>query len=72
MVGTGLADGYVYEKKKEWKYNNGLHVTDKEYVEEYSRCTAIVLGRKESKIRLGKDGRWRVEHSSVAFYYWQK
>ena len=76
VIGVQLSDGYVYEKEKKWMYQNGLYAKDREYVEHYNYCMAVVLGRnKENRIRFeerpDKELKgWRVEYGSVAFYTW--
>ena len=79
VIGVQLSDGYIKWKEREQRCKNGLYSTDREYVEEYSRCMAVVLGRnKENRVWFEKrrpdrrkDG-WRVEYGSAAFYHWFK
>ena len=77
VIGCLLSDGYSYERKEEQHYENTLYATDLEYVKHFSRCMAIILGRKENKIQYrerpkrGEKG-WIVQYGSAAFHYWWK
>ncbi|MDT7877870.1 MAG: hypothetical protein RQ862_04870, partial [Candidatus Caldarchaeales archaeon] len=51
VIGVKVGDGYTYRRRRTIKgYNDvwiGLKAKDKEFVEEFARCLAKVLGRKQ-------------------------
>jgi intein-encoded DNA endonuclease-like protein len=53
VIGVKVGDGYTYRVRSVRKgYNDvmiGLEARDREFVEEFGRCLAIVLGRKPIK-----------------------
>jgi intein-encoded DNA endonuclease-like protein len=73
VVGVVLGDGYVGKKSRVRKgYNEvmiGLEAKDKEFVEEFGRCLAKVLGRKQKRLRFRDDvGKYAVEVGSKTLY----
>ena len=73
VIGVVLGDGYASKKKRVIKgYNHvwiGLEAKDKEFVEEFARCLAKVLGRRQIWPRYGRSsGRYVVEVESKTLY----
>jgi len=73
VIGVKVGDGYTYRRRRTIKgYNHvwiGLKAKDKEFVEEFARCLAKVLNRRE--IRPGyrrSSGRYVVEVKSKTLY----
>ncbi|MDT7878147.1 MAG: LAGLIDADG family homing endonuclease, partial [Candidatus Caldarchaeales archaeon] len=73
VIGVKVGDGYAYRRRRTIKgYNHvwiGLKAKDKEFVEEFTRCLAKVLNRRE--IRPGyrrSSGRYVVEVKSKTLY----
>jgi intein-encoded DNA endonuclease-like protein len=73
VIGVKVGDGYAYRRRRTIKgYNHvwiGLKAKDKEFVEEFARCLAKVLNRRE--IRPGyrrSSGRYVVEVKSKTLY----
>jgi intein-encoded DNA endonuclease-like protein len=73
MIGVVLGDGYAYRKRRAIKgYRDvvvGLKAMDREFVEEFARCLAEVLGRKQIRPRF-RDyvGKYVVEVKSKTLY----
>jgi intein-encoded DNA endonuclease-like protein len=68
-----VGDGYTYRRKHAIKYYNnvkiGLKARDREFVEEFGRCLAKVLGRREIRPRYRRSsGRYVVEVESKTLY----
>jgi intein-encoded DNA endonuclease-like protein len=59
VIGVKVGDGYTYRRRRTIKgYNDvwiGLKAKDKEFVEEFARCLAKVLGRKQIRPRFRDD-----------------
>jgi hypothetical protein len=57
VIGAKVGDGYVSKKNRVRKcYNDamiGLKAKDKEFVEEFARCLAKVLGRRGENRTIG-------------------
>jgi intein-encoded DNA endonuclease-like protein len=73
VIGAKVGDGYVSKKSRVRKcYNDvmiGLKAKDKEFVEEFDRCLAKVLGRREIRPRYRRSsGRYVVEVESKTLY----
>jgi len=73
MIGAKVGDGYVSKKSRVRKgYNDvriGLKAKDKEFVEEFARCLAKVLGRRQIRpIYRRSLGRYVVEVRSQTLY----
>jgi intein-encoded DNA endonuclease-like protein len=73
VIGAKVGDGYVGKKSRVRKgYNDvmiGLKAKDKEFVEEFARCLAKVLGRKQIRPRFRDDvGKYVVEVGSKTLY----
>ncbi len=73
VIGVVLGDGYASKKKRVIKgYNHvwiGLEAKDKEFVEEFARCLAKVLGRREIRPRYRRSsGSYVVEVESKTLY----
>jgi intein-encoded DNA endonuclease-like protein len=73
VIGVKVGDGYVGKKSRVRKgYNEvmiGLKAKDKEFVEEFGRCLAKVLGRREIRPRYRRSsGRYVVEVGSKTLY----
>jgi intein-encoded DNA endonuclease-like protein len=73
VIGAKVGDGYVSKKSRVRKcYNDvmiGLKAKDKEFVEEFARCLAKVLGRREIRPRYRRSsGRYVVEVGSKTLY----
>jgi intein-encoded DNA endonuclease-like protein len=73
VIGAKVGDGYVSKKSRVRKgYNDvmiGLEAKDKEFVEEFDRCLAKVLGRREIRPRYRRSsGRYVVEVESKTLY----
>jgi intein-encoded DNA endonuclease-like protein len=73
MIGVVLGDGYAYRKRRAIKgYRDvvvGLKAMDREFVEEFARCLAKVLGRKQIRPRFRDDvGKYVVEVKSKTLY----
>jgi intein-encoded DNA endonuclease-like protein len=73
VIGVVCGDGYVKMKRRVRKgYNDvwiGLKAKDKEFVEEFARCLAKVLGRRPTRPRYVKSsGRYVVEAESKTLY----
>jgi len=73
VIGVVLGDGYAYMKRRAIKgYNDvkiGLNAKDREFVEEFARCLATVLGRRPIKPRYGRSSRrYVVEVESKTLY----
>jgi intein-encoded DNA endonuclease-like protein len=73
VIGVVLGDGRVRRRSRVIKgYNDvriGLEVKDKEFVEEFARCLATVLGRNPIKPRYMKSsGQYVVEARSETLY----
>jgi intein-encoded DNA endonuclease-like protein len=56
VIGVRLGDGYTYEHSD--CYVIYLEAKDKEFVEEFGRCLAKVLGRKPIRVRYDKSLRY--------------
>ena len=73
MIGAKVGDGYVGKKSRVRKGYNyvwiGLKARDREFVEEFARCLAKVLGRREIRPRFRDDvGKYVVEVESKTLY----
>ena len=73
VIGVKVGDGYVSKKSRVRKcYNDvmiGLEAKDKEFIEEFDRCLAKVLGRREIRPRYRRSsGRYVVEVESKTLY----
>jgi intein-encoded DNA endonuclease-like protein len=73
VIGVKVGDGYTYRKRRVRKgYNDvmiGLEAKDREFVEEFARCLAKVLGRKQIRPRFRDDvGKYVVEVGSKTLY----
>jgi len=73
VIGVKVGDGYVGKKSRVRKgYNDvmiGLEAKDREFVEEFARCLAKVLGRKQIRPRFRDDvGKYVVEVGSKTLY----
>jgi intein-encoded DNA endonuclease-like protein len=73
VIGAKVGDGYVGKKSRVRKgYNDvmiGLKAKDKEFVEEFDRCLAKVLGRGEIRPRYRRSsGRYVFEAESKTLY----
>jgi intein-encoded DNA endonuclease-like protein len=73
VIGVKVGDGYTYRRKHAIKYYNnvkiGLKARDREFVEEFGRCLAKVLGRREIRPRYRRSsGRYVVEVESKTLY----
>jgi len=73
VIGVKVGDGYTYRRKHAIKYYNnvkiGLKARDREFVEEFARCLAKVLGRREIRPRFRGDvGKYVVEVESKTLY----
>jgi intein-encoded DNA endonuclease-like protein len=73
VIGVVLGDGYASKRRRIIKgYSDsiiGLKARDREFVEEFARCIAMVLGRKSMKPRYRNDvGRYVVETQSETLY----
>jgi intein-encoded DNA endonuclease-like protein len=73
VIGVKVGDGYTYRRKHAIKYYNhvwiGLKAKDKEFVEEFGRCLAKVLGRRQIRPRFRDDvGKYVVEAESKTLY----
>jgi intein-encoded DNA endonuclease-like protein len=73
VIGVVLGDGYPKLKRRVRKVYNDviirLEAKDKEFVEEFARCLAKVLGRRQIRPRYVKSsGRYVVEAESKTLY----
>ena len=73
VIGVKVGDGYAYRRRRTIKgYNDvmiGLKARDREFVEEFGRCLAKVLGRREIRPRFRDDMRkYVVEVRSETLY----
>jgi intein-encoded DNA endonuclease-like protein len=73
VIGVKVGDGYTYRRRRTIKgYNDvwiGLNAKDKEFVEEFARCLAKVLNRREIRPRYKRSsGRYVVEVESKTLY----
>jgi intein-encoded DNA endonuclease-like protein len=73
MIDVVLGDGYAYRRGRTIKgYSDvvvGLKARDREFVEEFARCLAKVLGRREIRPRFRDDvGKYVVEVRSRTLY----
>jgi intein-encoded DNA endonuclease-like protein len=73
VIGVKVGDGYAYRRRRTIKGYNpvwiGLKAKDKEFVEEFGRCLAKVLGRKQIRPRFRDDvGKYVVEVRSQTLY----
>jgi intein-encoded DNA endonuclease-like protein len=73
MIGVVLGDGCAYRKRRAIKgYRDvvvGLKAMDREFVEEFAKCLAKVLGRKQIRPRFRDDvGKYVVEVGSKTLY----
>jgi len=73
VIGVALGDGYAYRRGRAIKgYRDvvvGLKARDREFVEEFARCLAKVLGRRPIRPRYVKSsGRYVVEAESKTLY----
>jgi intein-encoded DNA endonuclease-like protein len=73
VIGVVLGDGYAYMRRRTIKgYNDvmiGLKARDREFVEEFGRCLAKVLGRRPIRPRYRDDvGKYIVEVESKTLY----
>jgi intein-encoded DNA endonuclease-like protein len=73
VIGVKVGDGYAYRRRRTIKGYNpvwiGLKAKDKEFVEEFARCLAKVLGRKQIRPRSRDDvGKYVVEVKSKTLY----
>jgi intein-encoded DNA endonuclease-like protein len=73
VIGVVLGDGYPYRRKRAIQgYNDvriGLKAKDKEFVKEFGRCLAKVLGRRQIRPRFRDDvGKYVVEVRSQTLY----
>ena len=73
VIGAKVGDGYVSKKSRVRKgYNEvmiGLEAKEKKFVEEFARCLAKVLGRREIRPRYRRSsGRYVVEVRSQTLY----
>jgi intein-encoded DNA endonuclease-like protein len=73
VIGVKVGDGYTYRVRSVRKgYNDvmiGLEARDREFVEEFGRCLAKVLGRREIRLRFRDDvEKYVVEVKSKTLY----
>jgi len=73
VIGVKVGDGYAYRRRRTIKGYNpvwiGLRAKDREFVEEFARCLAKVLGRKQIRPRFRDDvGKYVVEVKSKTLY----
>jgi intein-encoded DNA endonuclease-like protein len=73
VIGVKVGDGYTYRRRRTIKgYNDvkiGLKARDREFVEEFARCLAKVLGRRQIRPRFRDDvGKYVVEAESKTLY----
>jgi intein-encoded DNA endonuclease-like protein len=73
VIGVKVGDGYTYRRKHAIKYYNnvkiGLKARDREFVEEFGRCLAKVLGRRQIRRRFRDDvEKYVVEVKSKTLY----
>jgi intein-encoded DNA endonuclease-like protein len=73
VIGVKVGDGYVGKKSRVRKGYNyvwiGLKARDREFVEEFARCLAKVLGRRQIRPRFRDDvGKYVVEVRSRTLY----
>jgi intein-encoded DNA endonuclease-like protein len=73
VIGVKVGDGYAYRRRRTIKGYNpvwiGLKAKDKEFVEEFARCLAKVLGRRQIRPRFRDDvGKYVVEVKSKTLY----
>jgi intein-encoded DNA endonuclease-like protein len=73
VIGVKVGDGYVGKKSRVRKGYNGVRIglkaKDKEFVEEFARCLAKVLGRRPIRpIYRRSSGRYVVEVGSKTLY----
>ena len=73
VIGVKVGDGYTYRRRRTIKgYNDvmiGLKARDREFVEEFGRCLAKILGRRQIRPRYMKSsGRYVVEVGSKTLY----
>jgi intein-encoded DNA endonuclease-like protein len=73
VIGVALGDRYAYRRRRAIKgYRDvvvGLKARDREFVEEFARCLAKVLGRRQIRPRYVKSsGRYVVEALSKTLY----
>ncbi|MCL7390373.1 MAG: hypothetical protein LZ173_10680, partial [Thaumarchaeota archaeon] len=73
VIGVALGDGYAYRRRRTIKgYSDivvGLKARDREFVEEFGRCLAEVLGRRPIRPRYRDDvGKYIVEVESKTLY----
>jgi intein-encoded DNA endonuclease-like protein len=73
VIGAVLGDGYAYMRRRTIKgYNDvvvGLKARDREFVEEFGRCLATVLNRRQIRpIYRRSSGRYVVEAKSKTLY----
>jgi len=73
VIGVKVGDGYVGKKSRVRKGYNyvwiGLKARDREFVEEFARCLAKVLGRRQIRPRFRDDvGKYVVEVESKTLY----
>ena len=73
VIGVKVGDGYTYRRRRTLRgYNDvvvGLKAGNREFVEEFGRCLAKVLGRKQIRPRFRDDvGKYVVEVRSRTLY----
>jgi len=73
VIGVKVGDGYTYRRKHAIKYYNhvwiGLKAKDREFVEEFARCLAKVIVRRQIRSRFRDDvGKYVVEVRSRTLY----
>jgi intein-encoded DNA endonuclease-like protein len=73
VIGVKVGDGYAYRRRRTIRgYNDvwiGLKAKDKEFVEEFARCLAKVLGRRQIRPRFRDDvGKYVVKVRSQTLY----
>jgi intein-encoded DNA endonuclease-like protein len=73
VIGVAIGDGYAYRRRRTVKgYSDivvGLKARDREFVEEFGRCLAKVLGRRPIRPRyMRSSGRYVVEVESKTLY----
>ncbi len=71
ILGTLMGDAYLTRFKPNYQYDIRLAAKDRDFVDEFNRCLAVVLGRKPNKIIYDKRrGLWVARYGSKAFYQW--
>jgi len=68
VIGVVAGDGFAVENSKKYKTSIGVRAKDWEFVEEFAKCIAKVLGREPPKPKITMKGLFEVRVGSKTLY----